>query len=518
MRTHLLISSLVAAATLTAACDDKKPPATTEKSDSPRPERPFESAGTKPLEATGEVADDGWTLEWKHTFDGNEIVDAALCKQELLTVTNSGRIVSWAPDKMVPLGVISNVGTASAIDVRGDEAVIGTTTGDFVAGDCRFAEPSPAANSGFEVIHLTIDPRAKMRALVIMRRPGEEDESDRAMATHVDLHSGKGLRKPYEVDIAAGAEIQGFVDYKGELWLAATTDERTRVWYLERFDSDQPLVRGLDDGQRLAGFTQVRGEVWGYGRHEGDGKGLIARIDASAKVKTIWDGEKAWFGEQPGGDIPSGEPVTGVIQDGDQLYVLTPASVRRTDIDMRRWRVIPAASGATSPLQHVRGTYKVGDGFVVATANGLARITKDEWKLWRLPQYDAPKDQFTAFGAGAIWNDAEYTVNDGVLSRTRPNASKDEKKPHRVREEVVAAFVDGADQLWVLGREHVYLLMVKDNGDVDKKRWKNRAIGIDPARATGFAPSRDGGSIALRMRGGDVMKLRPIATNTDAGK
>lgn len=492
------LATVVAAIALAApACDKDAAPkdhaaATARKA----PINVVRSAAAEPLVVRGEVNG----VLWKHVFDGNAITDLTACGERIYANTAAGRVVRWNPKSMTVEEVVEAFGAVSAIDAAPDGLLAGSSLGRLSMATCDLETIESGLEDLLPVQFTALDPRSKTRALTIFREVRKGAPT--AVASLVDLRTGRGIHPPFATPQPDGAAVTGFVDYKGELWMGLSTRTGgSKIWYLERFDVEQQGVRDLAADLELLGIQQIRRQVWAFGARDDRSSGFIARVDTgSAQLK--WDGAKAWFGSVPGGDVPVGKPITYVLQHGDDLLVFVPDGIYRTDLELRRWkRLTGPDTTAAEPFRRVGGHAEHDEALLVGSAVGLVKIEDDRWELSRIPDTTATRPNDAAPTA-AWWGERRYEIVDGDLRITR-NATG--ATAPSVIDDPVALAADPAGRLWIVGDTKIAVLDQPDSGDaltIDAE-----TIGVDLTTIVALTPSAED-AIGFRLRDGSAIHFR----------
>jgi hypothetical protein len=448
-----------------------------------------------PAQATGTVpGDEGTrTLAWTHRFDANSIVSAAACGGWFYTATASGRLVRYDLKTMSLEQTVSTVHSVTSVNAVSGELIVGTEHGRLIHADCRLTRPKETPETLYPVRYAQLDPRSRhdKRAFVIFQRtPGHETESDHdpidadtLVAAHLDLGTGRAISDPFEVARPSDAGPLGFVDYRGDFWMGLSADRgASPIWSLKRF-GDPPSVEGLEDAPRLNGFAQVGREVWAYfGSRQ---TGYVVRVDTN-RARTLWNGEKFKTGEHAGGDVPKNQPVTLVIPRGERLVVLTPDAVYDTDIEMRRWKK-RGPSSPTPLFNDVRGWGERGDGFLIATADGLVLIDDEGWKKQVVPTPVDP-DERTPPVREVEWAESTLIGSDDGLVSTSESGDPVEVD---LDEPVFGMLIDELDRLWIVTAEALYVARQGSEGP-EMTRWELDPTGLHAERIVSLRTTRDG--------------------------
>lgn len=452
----LLLCTLVA-----SACDEKSKPASTNNTTTPAPKPASPPAGAdERLQISGSLeSKSGLTLQYKQAFDGGHITDLAACSGQLFARTDGGRIVEWDPKTRKVKQVLRDFGAVTSIDASDSILLAGTADGRLLRSTCEGREPvaSPEPSLAAHWVHL--DVRSQTRAFVFYREPAtpvNKLPGTMVNVALVDLETGRATREPFRrAWPAAGVQLGGFVDYRGELWFTLTPEAaRSTVWYLERFDETQPDLAGFGE-EVMRGFIQMSREVWGFGGSVDGASGFIYRVDTN-RAKPLWDGEKAWFGSRPGGDVPS-RPIVGLHKRGTDLIVISSDAVYRTDKELRRWRRLTAADARENVLHTATNSVELLDTIFVGTQHGLVAIDDERWERFTVPESNDRSDP-PALAKSVSWGGADW----GIGKRDRLTVSVDGKKQRkplsRPKRAVSGFFVDASDRLFIFADDGLWML------------------------------------------------------------
>mgnify|MGYP006188622027 CR=1 FL=1 len=494
---HTLAALVATIALATPACDKGAAPrdhaaATAKKA----PLNVVRSAAAEPLVVRGEVEG----VLWKHVFDGNAITGLEACGDHVYANTAAGRVVRWNTKAMTVEEVVEAFGAVSAIDAAPDGLLAGSSLGRLSMATCGLKTVESGLDDLLPVQFTALDPRSKTRALTIFHELRKGEPS--AVASLVDLRTGRGIHPPFATPQPQGATLSGFVDYKGELWMGLSTRTGgSKLWYLERFDVEQHGVQDLADDLELLGLQQIRRQVWAFGARDDRSSGFIARVDTgTAQLK--WDGARAWFGSVPGGDVPTGRPITYILQDGEDLLVFVPDGIYRTDLELRRWkRLAGPDSRDASPFRRVGGHVNRGESILVGSAEGLIKIDDDRWELSRVPAITAtpPND---AAPTAAWWGERRYEIVDGELRITKNR--EDAEVPSAI-DRPAAVAVDSAGRLWIVGHERIAVL--SDPNNTAARTLDTGAIGVDLTQIASVARSSED-AVGFWLRDGSAIHFR----------
>lgn len=470
-----------------AACDKSRSAVANDSAETAKaPSVAIERAATEPAVLRGEA--DG--LMWKHEFDAGNTTGIARCADQLYSLTAAGRVVQWNRETLKILHIPDDLGAVSTIDAAPDGLLFGTFDGRLISATCDLKTKVEAPEFGHEVAFAQLDPRSIKRALtVFVEQPKDEGDPAQTLASLVDLRTGKSVHSPFRAKLPEMSRPVGFVDYKGELWLGHAGPRGTKLWYLERFDADQPSVQGFEDSMELLGLAQVKRQVWSYGAggsSKGDGAAFIGRVD-SGRLQMMWDGKEAWFGQAPGGEPPVDEPITLLVQSGEQLVVLTPNAAHFTDLELRRWRKLGGLDAQKDVFERPTRALSEGKHLLFGTAHGLVKLGKEGWTRSDAPRHPAfERDGDGGLPVSATWRGDRWEVDDGKLHVTDAVSLESRRAPKIKAPRLVV--VDPKDRLWIFSEDRVTVLTEPESRG---QSWKLAPMGFFAPAVESTVPSSE---------------------------
>ena len=493
-----LLASIALLGLLAGACDrDEASPASEPAAPPPQPASTVETTADEPLQVEGTLTTTtGRELQFKQAFDAAHIRDLAVCDGRLFAVANGGRVVEWDTKTLTPKQTLDAYGAVTTLDASDGILFAGTADGRLIRSTCDGRDPVTSPEPSWPVRSVRLDVRSKKRGFVVYEVPptkANKLEGPAVSVALVDLETGRATREPFQRPVADRAVTFGFVDYRGELWFGLTPPSgRSSIWFMERFDAAQPPLAGLGDDDVIRGLIQMSREVWGYGGSKDGTRGLIYRVDTNRAVP-MWDGEKAWFGERPGGDLPE-HPIVAMHKRGRGLVVASTHAVYSVDAELRRWKRLLANDPIDGVLRTASTPVVAGERIFVGTHDGLVAIDENGWRRATVQQF-RPLATGDEVATELTWRGRVWTAtNRGLQSRTLggKKATNFRSGPRR---NVTGLFADTSDRLWVFADDGVWLFDGIARGQ--QQRWDATKVGLAPDHVVTAAPGGTPDSIAV---------------------
>lgn len=490
-----LRTATILAALALFGCDKPLPPDPVE----PAPVVATLNTDPTPVSIEGTIAGTpGPALHWEHAINAANIAEIAICEGRLYALSQ-GRIVEWDAQALVPKRVLTDFAGVSSIDAHKDILFAGTSDGRLLRSFCDGGAPELSPDADLEVLAVRADVRSRTRGLVAYREPPTaENELDgvHVVVAHVDFDTGHGLREAFARPMREDDSVSLFVDYRGANYFSlGAPGKRGTAWFLDRFDDAQPPIENLPTNVDLRGLAQLSRQVWVFGGATDGGSARIFRVDTQ-RARPMWDGKEAWFGEQPGGDLPKA-PISALIQRKGDVLLVAGDGAYRVDMELRRWTKLLNSDPKPEALATTTRLLALGDNHVVGTPDGIVMFGDREWRRSTVAQHAATPPQLTRVTTTAQWGGETWSASDnGVLAnKTRVAAGPSAK---------VRALFGGESALWVFADDGLWRMTGKTAKDV--ARWNTTADGFH-ARLVRDAAERDG-DLWLNLQNGATIRAR----------